>query len=102
MLWILIHHEARPGKYSLAYISARICTALYGEIIQALVVGGDSPIEVGLLANYVAGSVLSSIKWWLDNDMPRSPEYMAAVWKQMIQPSMMGVVMLDDDWYEQE
>ncbi len=72
---------------------------LYEEVIQALIVGGDSPIEVGLLAHYAAGSLLSSIKWWLDNDRERSSEYMAAVWQQMIRPSIMGIVMLDEDWY---
>ena len=77
-------------------------TDLYREVIQALIVGGDSPIEVGILANYVAGSVLSTIKWWLESDTRYPPEYMAAVWKKLIQPSMMAVVMLDNDWYEQE
>ncbi len=74
---------------------------LYTEVIQALIVGGDSPIDVGILGHFVAGSMLSVLKWWLENDMPHSPAYMAASWKKMIQPSMMAVVMLDNDWYAQ-
>lgn len=37
-----------------------------------------------LLANYVAGALLALIGWWLENDMPYSPEQMAATYRRLI------------------
>ncbi len=72
---------------------------MYAEIIKTLVVGGDSPIDIPILATFCATGMLSLVKWWLENDTPHSAEYMAAVWRQLIRPSLQGVVLLDDDWF---
>ncbi|GAB4274440.1 MAG: TetR/AcrR family transcriptional regulator [Candidatus Promineifilaceae bacterium] len=73
---------------------------LIGEMLETMVMGGESPIEISLLAHYLTGIILSMVQWWLENDMPHSPDYMAAVMQQLVRPGMERVLLLDLDWYE--
>ncbi len=73
---------------------------LIADMLEKLLLGGDSPVEIPLLANYLSGAILFLVKWWLENDMPRSPDYMAAVMQHLIRPGMERVMLLDLDWYE--
>jgi len=41
----------------------------------------DAPIPV--IANYMAGSLLSLLKWWLDNKMAYSPEQMDEMYRRL-------------------
>ena len=40
------------------------------------------------LADYLAGAVLNMLTWWLDNNMPCSPEQMDVLFKQLVQPGV--------------
>jgi hypothetical protein len=37
----------------------------------------DSPVEVELVLSFVAAAYVGVIHWWLENDMPHTPEVMA-------------------------
>jgi len=41
------------------------------------------PIPIEILAEHIAGSLLTLIVWWLENDLPYSAEYMAQVFQQL-------------------
>ncbi len=43
----------------------------------------DLPIPIDLISHHMAGSLYALLKWWLNNDMPYSAEYMAAVTHRM-------------------
>jgi AcrR family transcriptional regulator len=43
---------------------------------------GDIPIEIA--ANHIAASALALVKWWVDNDMPYSPERMGTIYRTLI------------------
>jgi AcrR family transcriptional regulator len=45
--------------------------------------GRTFEIPVPLLANFVAGSFLTLLKWWLENKMVYSPEEMDAMFKKL-------------------
>lgn len=47
------------------------------EHLQHLYPDALSVIENVFIANYVAGALVGVIAWWLENDMPHAPEYMA-------------------------
>ena len=36
------------------------------------------------MTNYFAGSLLTVVTWWLENDMPHSPEIMASMFRDLI------------------
>src|SRR5262249_42361271 len=44
---------------------------------------GAMPIPVDILAQHVAGSLLTLLVWWLENDLPYSAEYMAQAFQQL-------------------
>jgi AcrR family transcriptional regulator len=48
------------------------------------------PIPVDLIAQHCAGSMLALIEWWLDHDLPYTPEYMAQTFRILT-----GRVLLD-------
>ncbi|MEW5939575.1 MAG: TetR/AcrR family transcriptional regulator [Chloroflexota bacterium] len=47
----------------------------------------DAPVPV--LANFLAGSLLSLLKWWLDNKMTYSPEQMDEMFRKLALPGVM-------------
>ncbi|RMG97436.1 MAG: TetR/AcrR family transcriptional regulator [Chloroflexi bacterium] len=75
---------------------------LIAETLETLIMGGDSPIEISLLASYLTGALTALVKWWLENDMPCSADYMAAVAQHLIRPGMEQVALLESDWYTQK
>ena len=91
--------SGQGGMMLYARLQSRMAE-LMGDMMEKMIMGGDSPIEIPLLANYLTGAILSLVKWWLDNDMPHSPDYMAAVMQQLIRPGMERALALDLDWYE--
>ena len=91
--------SGQGGMMLYARLQSRMAE-LMADVLESMVMGGDSPIEVPLLANYLVGALLSLVKWWLDNDMPHPPEYMASVFQHLVRPGMEQVLMLDLDWYE--
>ncbi|MDQ3908148.1 MAG: TetR/AcrR family transcriptional regulator [Acidobacteriota bacterium] len=46
------------------------------------------PLPVPLVADYLAGEVMSLLKWWLDHDMPYTPERMAEMFHQLVGPGV--------------
>ena len=64
--------------------------------LAALIPAGQAPTappSVGipplpLVADYLAGAILSMLTWWLDNDMPYSPEQMDALFQQLVRPGV--------------
>ena len=48
------------------------------------------PIE--LFGNYFAGALLGMIKWWLDEEMPYTPEEMESIFFQMFLPGAGQVI----------
>jgi AcrR family transcriptional regulator len=48
----------------------------------------DSSVPLPLVADYLAGTVFNMLTWWLDNDMPRTPEQMDALFQQLVRPGV--------------
>ena len=91
--------SGQGGMMLYARLQSRMAE-LMGDMMEKMIMGGDSPVPIPLLANYLTGVILSLVKWWLDSDMPHSPDYMAAVMQQLIRPGMERVLLLDLDWYK--
>jgi AcrR family transcriptional regulator len=50
--------------------------------------GQEFKIPVPILANFIAGSFLTLLQWWLENKMVYSPEEMDKIFKQLIMASL--------------
>lgn len=52
-------------------------------------------IPTDVVADFVAGAMLSVLSGWLENDMRYSPEEMATMFYKMIRPSILSALSLD-------
>jgi hypothetical protein len=52
----------------------------------------DFPVD--LFGNYFAGALLGMIKWWLEADMPYTPDEMEGIFFQMFLPGASQVIGL--------
>ena len=51
-------------------------------------------VPLDVIANYYAGSVMGLVSWWLENEMPYSPEKMAEYFQRLFFPGLMQVLGL--------
>ena len=73
-------------------LAQRIREFLAGLIQQELLLQQeDSPVPLEIVANYMAGSLIALITWWLENDMPYSAEYMADMFSRLTVPGVLAV-----------
>jgi AcrR family transcriptional regulator len=62
------------------------------RIEQSLLSAGQTyELPVPILANFLAGSLLSLLKWWLDNKMTYSPEQMDEMFRKLALPGITRV-----------
>jgi AcrR family transcriptional regulator len=65
----------------------QIISDLSGEYIQnriAAAGGNITPlIPLNLFSSYLAGAILTLITWWLENDLPYTPEDMAGMFQRL-------------------
>lgn len=54
------------------------------KIISLLSIEDTPLIPIPILANYLASEIVSNLKWWLDNNMPHSPEKMDEIFHQLV------------------
>ena len=63
--------------------------SLSDKIEQSLKESGKKfNVPIPILANYIVGSFLTLLKWWLDNKMVYSPEQMDEVFKKLTLPGV--------------
>jgi len=48
-----------------------------------------------LVADYLAGAILSMLTWWLDNNMPYSPEQMDVLFQQLVRPGVEATLRIE-------
>lgn len=80
----VIHRELQY----IARISEKQIAWLLPRDTQPLV-----PIEI--LARHIAGALFGLILWWLENDMPRSPEEMGLFFRQMAMGGLTATLNLN-------
>jgi len=43
----------------------------------------------------MAATIVTILKWWLDNEMPYSPERMDELYQQLLRPGIQATLQLD-------
>lgn len=77
-------------KKSQAHIQRSIKTYL-----EALIPAGQPPAApVDLIAECMAGTMLTMLKWWLDHEMPRSPEEMDRLFHDLMLPGIVATLQI--------
>jgi AcrR family transcriptional regulator len=63
--------------------------------LQAHLPAEHTAAPLQLVADYAAGALLTMMKWWLDNDMPYSPEQMDGLFQQLVAPGVRATLKID-------
>jgi AcrR family transcriptional regulator len=72
-------------------------SAKFQESFTLLLSGRPEPsIPLAVLSYSMAGSLLILLKWWLDNKMPYSPEYMDEIFQQLVMSSARNILGLTE------
>ena len=59
------------------------------EKIERLLSDGQTPsVPLPVIANYLAGTLLTLLTWWLDNNMPYPPERMDEMFQELAMPGV--------------
>ena len=59
------------------------------EQIELLLPDGQTPsVPPPVMANYLAGALLTLLIWWLDNNMPYPPERMDEMFQALAMPGV--------------
>jgi AcrR family transcriptional regulator len=61
--------------------------------LRSLIPPERAPIApLPLVADFVAGAILTMLKWWLDNELPFTPEQMDTMFQQLVLPGVQGTL----------
>jgi AcrR family transcriptional regulator len=61
---------------------------LTGPLQAMLPAGQEAGIPIPILANFVAGTLVTLLKWWIDNKMPIDSDRMAEIVGQLVTPGV--------------
>jgi AcrR family transcriptional regulator len=72
-------------------------SAKFYEVFTLVLSGKpEPPVPLDILSYSLAGNLLILLKWWLDNKMPYSPEYMNSIFQQLTMPSIWNIIRSSD------
>jgi AcrR family transcriptional regulator len=94
-------YKVMLSERGVAYVMHRIQDYLTDEIrfeIETLLnqVGRKPDVPLDIIATHMAGALFSSLVWWIENDMPYQPEYMAQTFQRMMMPAIFAGVGLSE------
>ena len=73
-------------------IQNHLCSHIEEQISQLLPAGKSPAINLSVISNYLAGALLTLLIWWLDNDMPYTPEQMDVLYQDLSMPGVWSVL----------
>ena len=87
------HHfyRALVKSQKIESLSKQGCRFLSERIENELVSRFDKSVmkvPPAILANYLASEIFNHLRWWLDNDMPHSPEEMDEIFHNLVMPGI--------------
>ena len=65
------------------------------RLVQLVPPGRATEVPVPVVAHYVAGALLTLFQWWVDREMPESPEQIDEYFLQLVRPSVLANTGID-------
>lgn len=78
----------QSGEMIMKYLHSYLCTMLIGPLTGILKNGTSPPVPVEITTHHLVSSLLSLMTWWLDNNMPYSPERMDEIFRRLLTPAI--------------
>ncbi len=73
-------------------IQRHLSLHLEEELIQHLPAGHTPTIPLNVVATYLAGTLLNLLIWWLEQNLPYSPQRMDEIFQELAMPGVWGVL----------
>jgi AcrR family transcriptional regulator len=110
MLYIF-HHAAEHSDLYRALFQAQVGQGIAWKMQDFLALRAQeltgiweqeapSSVPVEMWTNWLAGSFLALVRWWLENNMPYSPEYMEHIFWQLSLPGVFRMIGMEMDQME--
>jgi AcrR family transcriptional regulator len=64
------------------------------QLEELLPNGRASAAPLPLVADYLSGAIMSMLTWWLDNEMPYTPEQMDTLFQQLVRPGVQATLQI--------
>jgi AcrR family transcriptional regulator len=91
------HHQlykslVRGGGIDRLFKKSRqhMCRNIEQQLAELLPPGQAPAALLPLVADYLSGAIMSMLTWWLDNEMPYTPEQMDTLFQQLVRPGVQG------------
>ncbi len=100
MILPLFQHVQEQRQIFKALVRGRCIDFLFekgqtylGQKIEAqlrshLPAGQEPSVPLPVVAHYVSSTLTALLKWWIDNNMPHSPERMNEMFQQLVMPGV--------------
>jgi AcrR family transcriptional regulator len=83
------------GSPALAYLQRYLSTLLHAHLKQQSSKKENVQVPPEILAHFLVHSFMSLLTWWLDNNLPYSAERMNAMFRQLTQPGVESVMLVN-------
>lgn len=83
------------GSPALAYLQKYLSALLRVHLKQQSSKKENILVPPDILAHYLVSSFMSLLTWWLDNNLPYSAERMNDMFRQLTQPGVEAVMLID-------
>ena len=67
---------------------AHLSESIEGSLAAWLADRPPPSVPAAVLSNYLAGEIVSLLRWWLDHGMPHTPERMDEIFHQLVAPGL--------------
>lgn len=97
------HHQlykalVRSGPIDLLYKKGheRLRHNIERHLVEMVPADQASPLLLSLVADSMAGTILTMLTWWLDHDMPYTPAQMDSFFHQLVLPGVYATLAIPD------
>jgi AcrR family transcriptional regulator len=80
--------QSRAGEFLWEALQAALCRAIEPALSTLCAEKRSPPIPLPVVSQYLAGALLTLLKWWLTADMPYPPEQMESIFQQLALPGV--------------
>jgi AcrR family transcriptional regulator len=84
--------KGQSGEVLLKTTQALLSTNIEQNLAKTLSEKRSPSVPIEVISQYLAGAFLNLLKWWLEAEMPYSPERMDEMFKQLALPGVWAIV----------
>jgi len=87
--------RGRASGPLLQTMQAHLSGQVEARLARGLLPGTVPTVPLPVLAQHVAGALLTLLQWWVDREMPESPEQIDGYFRQLVRPSVQAATGID-------